>query len=532
MTFIVAQANSQHIPLADESVQCVVTSPPYFALRDYGVDGQLGLEPTPEAYVANLVAVFREVRRVLRPDGVVWLNLGSSYASATSRQSQSRPALHEPAYGSDGREPSDYQETDPACHRCDGERPGDYPNHPNRSSHNGQAQHEAAVLLCTTGRDSGHPGSAAASLGVSVLGVPASTIRLSSRQPQGASCPEATASVCQPSPRTCVGDAPQCVGRAGSKRDKSSQCETLADHRLDTGLSSEAPSTSDGSTRDSITTLFRDVHFKPKDLVPIPWMVAMALQQDGWYLRSDCIWAKPNCMPSSVKDRPTSSHEYVFLLTKSARYYWDGEAVKEPSVYPNDNRKARSKTTLKRMPTDTMAGVRPGSATYPTRNRRTVWSIATEPYEGSHFAVMPTKLVEPCILAGTSERGCCPVCGAPWERVVEKGDNRHWTERRGERDKWALGSHPGGRNDGGGSFIGSDLTTIGWRPTCDHDAEPVPCTVLDPFAGSGTVGVVALRHGRRFVGLDLSRAYCEMARRRIVGDMPILHGMVGATCKV
>ena len=164
------------------------------------------------------------------------------------------------------------------------------------------------------------------------------------------------------------------------------------------------------------------------------------------------------------------------------------------------------------------------------RNRRTVWSIATEPWPGAHFAVMPTKLVEPCILAGTSERGCCPVCGAPWKRVVERtvppdygrGTNPKMVGRNlGTQQRNASGPP-------GNGFGVCPVTTIGWRPTCDHDAEPVPCTVLDPFAGSGTVGVVALRHGRRFVGLDLSRAYCEMARRRIVGDMPILHGMVAS----
>lgn len=293
--------------LPDESAHCCVTSPPYYGLRDYGtadweggdpgcdhapggasrvgrttlqggksaaghqqegyrgacgkcgavrVDQQIGLEETPEQYVAALVAVFREVRRVLRADGTLWLNLGDSYAGS-------------------GR--------------------GNNPN-----------------------------------------------------------------------------------GKQGTNK---------------------------GTQFDPDNSGFVPVGLKPKDLIGIPWRVAFALQADGWWLRQDIIWSKPNPMPESVTDRCTKAHEYVFLLSKSARYYYDAAAVAEASVDPEDDRKARSNVDQKRMFTDSVAGIRPGSATYPTRNRRSVWTITTKPYRGAHYATMPPDLAKLCILAG------CPAGG-------------------------------------------------------------------------------------------------------------------------
>ncbi len=249
--------------LPDQSVQTIVTSPPYYGLRDYGVSGQIGLEPTPDEYVAKLVSVFRECRRVLRDDGTLWLNLGDSYTG-----------------GGAGRNDGD--------HRADG-RPG------------GMSYKATGVT--------------------NLRGIP------------------------------------------------------------------------DG--------------LKPKDLIGIPWRVAFALQADGWYLRSDIIWHKPNPMPESVKDRPTKAHEYIFLLAKSRRYYYDSEAVKEKANYPNDNRKSRAKENHKSMPNGKRNGLRPGTYTYDMtmRNRRSVWTVATQPYKEAHFATYPAKLIEPCILAG------CPVGG-------------------------------------------------------------------------------------------------------------------------
>ena len=351
--------------LPDCSVHCCVTSPPYWGLRDYGVEGQFGMERTPEEYVAKMTAVFHEVWRVLRDDGTLWLNLGDSYFSDTK--------------GSGG--PSAKQDS-------------------NAGSRYGNRHFERTNGL------------------------------------------------------------------------------------------------------------------KPKDLIGIPWRVAFALQADGWYLRQDIIWSKPNPMPESVRDRCTKAHEYVFLLSKSSRYYYDAEAVKEESVYPDDNRKERQKPEdYAAMMGDSgqlRAVINPSNArTYPYRNRRSVWTITPKPYRGAHFAVMPPDLAELCILAGTSKRGCCPACGKPWERVVDKANPK------GRRDR-------GGPNDGprdAGIWSGlagtREYTTVGWQPGCKCSAGlPVPCTVLDPFGGSGTTGYIASRNGCRAVMIELNPKYAKLAHDR------------------
>jgi len=249
--------------LPDQSVHCCVTSPPYWGLRDYGNDGQLGLEATPEEYVANMVAVFREVRRVLRDDGTLWLNLGDSYASDTK--------------GSGGAGKSTLG--------------------PNRDLQNIQFQKMNPVAL---------------------------------------------------------------------------------DHGL-----------------------------KPKDLVGIPWRVAFALQADGWYLRSDIIWAKPNPMPESVRDRPTKAHEYIFLLSKSAKYFYDSEAVAEPFADERMGCPGSPSPKAGKIPGQAphTIGTKAWESSAPGRNRRTIWTIATKPYPEAHFAVFPPELPEVCIKAGCPEDG-------------------------------------------------------------------------------------------------------------------------------
>ena len=408
-----------------ESVHCVVTSPPYWGLRDYGTatwiggdetcdhkpphgssssgleggnatqesakfykgdcckcgatrqDDQLGLESTPEAYVESMVAVFREVRRVLRSDGTAWLNLGDSYAAQRGGTTMVAETI---GGGTGGFMP-------------DGSRV-------NRDRHDGYIPSRNASAI---------------------------------------------------------------------------------------GL-------------------------KHKDLIGIPWRVAFALQADGWYLRSDIIWHKPNPMPESVTDRPTKSHEYMFLLSKSPRYYFDADAVREAHV------KGAAGSTF----TNGKTGINGLGRVSPAerednpagRNIRSVWTIATQPYPGAHFATFPQALVEPCIKAGTSERGVCPECGAPWERVVE------WTLAAVKSPESAYG-HGAGRNDGGrAGLVGAGATTTGWRTTCAHDAAPVPAVVLDPFAGSGTTGLVAQRFSRRAVLIDLNSDYLDqlMARNR---DIPL-----------
>lgn len=272
--------------LEDNSVDCCVTSPPYYGLRDYGVNGQIGLEETPEAYIERLVTVFREVRRVLKDDGTLWVNIGDSYAVRS-------------------------------------------------------------------------------------------------------------------------GGAP-------------------------TG-------------------------YKPKDLIGIPWMLAFVLRADGWYLRSDIIWHKPNCMPESVKDRPTKCYEHIFLLAKSQRYYYDNDAVLVPAHY-DGRRETLNKGSSKYAET-VVPGNRPQSQHItgepherwrfkdgkPIKNRRDIWSVSTRPFKGAHFATFPEKLIEPCILAGC---------------------------------------RPGG-------------------------------IVLDPFFGSGTTGKVAMDNGRAFIGIDINPEYAKIAIQRI-----------------
>ncbi len=417
-----------------ESVHCVVTSPPYWGLRSYGVDGAYGLEPTLEEYIERMVEVFREVRRVLRQDGTCWLNLGDAYASNPSN------------------------------------------------------------------------------------------------------------------------------GRGGGST-----------------LNGGVPHLS-GANRDG-------AGLKPKDLIGLPWRVAFALQANGWWLRSDIVWHKPNPMPESVRDRPTRAHEYVFLLAKSGSpiywthrdgygsrvqpapdydedgvnlwrghsYCYDGDALRTPGQehMGQAGTFSRSGAVSKHViPGQTVAEHRLRDDRVPAgANKRTVWSIATQPYKGSHFATFPEALCEPPILAGTSELGVCGDCGAPWARVVEqaylspliKGDHIP------EPDTWKGSKSRPRQRAGNGTFIprtdedrrqptvhgargtikrmgdGAVVNTLGWQPTCDHDSEPVPATVLDPFCGSGTTGVVALRHGRSFIGIELNPEYVEMARARIIADAPLLN---------
>ena len=289
--------------LPAESVQTCITSPPYFGLRDYGCDGQIGLESTPDAFVSSLVDVFAEVHRVLKSDGTLWLNLGDSYNGASS----------------------------------------------NRTGQNGYND-----------------------------------------------------------------------GR------------TNRDKRFSTG---------------GIDGL------KSKDLIGIPWRVAFALQQYGWYLRQDIIWHKPNPMPESVTDRCTKAHEYIFLLSKSDRYFYDNEAIKEP-VSDTSLKRAEYGWNCDRPSTKnaSMGGTGIHTEKMGTRfvnpsgrNKRSVWTVCTKPYKGAHFAVYPTELIRPCILAG---------------------------------------SRPGD-------------------------------TVLDPFNGSGTTGFVSMEERRKYIGIDINDEYLAIADARI-----------------
>jgi DNA modification methylase len=381
--------------LEANSIQCVVTSPPYWGLRDYGCAGQLGLEKTPEEYVANLVRVFQEVKRVLRDDGTLWLNLGDSY--------------------------------------------------------NGSQKGSGGTGIMSAKQNSN----------------------------KGANY--------------AVGGQPLKMNIEG---------------------------------------------LKPKDLIGIPWRVAFALQADGWWLRQDIIWAKPNPMPESVTDRCTKSHEYIFLLTKSARYFYDAEAIKEPQA---DCTTERYKSGWNGVDDDGSNGARTGSAYKKMkagmtmgeamggngmRNKRSVWTITTKPFKGAHFATFPPEIPEICIKAGTSEKGCCPECGSPWERVIEKKkiprDELPKDDPRYRPNRYHDNKYANEIRNGYECGMYSESITIGWRPTCTHNLDPIPCTVLDPFAGAGTTGMIAEKLDRKFIGIELNPEYAKMGERRIeAAELPL-----------
>lgn len=250
---------------------------------------------------------------------------------------------------------------------------------------------------------------------------------------------------------------------------------------------------------------------KPKDLCGIPWRVAFALQADGWYLRSDVIWAKPNPMPESVTDRCTKAHEYIFQLAKRERYYYDVEAVKEEASQPHGEPMLtgqRKAAILGHTDSTSKLGTNNGE---PTRNPRSVWHISTQSYAEAHFATFPEAIPERCIKAGTSERGCCPECGAPWVRVTTK-DRR--ATRPGTGSKVTGDTMTDGNRDPERHV--TETRTVGWRQGCDcPEHAPVPCTVLDQFNGSGTTGAVACQLGRHYIGCELNPAYIALAERRI-----------------
>lgn len=401
--------------LPDESVQLVVTSPPYYALRDYGGGKEeVGQEDTPDAFVARLVAVFRKVRRVLRKDGVLFLNLGDSYTASSTYNTAN--SLH---------------------------------------THAGWKQDAAK--------------------------------------------------------RPNVGIPP--------------------------GM-------------------------KPKNLLGIPWRVALALQADGWYLRQDLIWAKTACMPESVTDRFTKSHEYIFLLSKSERYFFDHVAVREPVAASTRARLAQNVAAQKgseRVPgktNGTMKAVGDGE----TRNRRSVWSIklrglgnrrnrrsvlfiSPKGFKGAHFAVYPPEIPEIAIKAGTSAHGACTTCGAPWKRLTGRpckacgafiptqgkacgscGHVNDWKAERGvsaalAAEDW---SKPGratprklGASGKQGAVPAQEQMDQGWAPTCRCGTSTVrPCVVLDPFGGSGTTSLVAERLGRDSLYIDINPDYLALAIER------------------
>ena len=280
------------------------------------------------------------------------------------------------------------------------------------------------------------------------------------------------------------------------------------------------------NARPAFHQAFDRLGLKPKDMVGIPWMVACALRADGWWLRSDIIWAKPNPMPESVTDRPTKSHEYLFLFALSDRYFYDAEAIKEIAVGEspgNTTHKGQTAFESGDVHMRTKSGLA-SMVAFARHNKRSVWTIAVEAFPEAHFAVFPTKLVEPCILAGTSEHGCCAACGAPWTRIVKR--DVAFESGSGRSGNIPEGKYAGSAQAESGEYdirLGPVVTTstIGWQPACSCSAPAAPCTVLDPFNGAGTTGLVALRLGRNYVGIELNPDYVAMSEKRVREDAPL-----------
>ena len=260
--------------------------------------------------------------------------------------------------------------------------------------------------------------------------------------------------------------------------------------------------------------------FKPKDLMLVPHRVAIALQEWGWWVRSDIVWHKPNPMPESVTDRPTKSHEYIFLLTKNKNYYYDADAIREQAanegLVVSLGEKSMSKGQSKGANVKPSGNALKETFTVPAgRNKRTVWTIITKPYKGAHFATFPPEIPETCIKAGTSEKGVCPVCGNQWERVTEKETTFEGGSGKAGRSPEDINGKWGDDRYGKNILLGpvTHITT-GWKPTCEHNEEPVPATVLDNFGGSGTTSMVANQLGRHGISLDLSWEYLQLAKER------------------
>lgn len=261
---------------------------------------------------------------------------------------------------------------------------------------------------------------------------------------------------------------------------------------------------------------YNDFGLKRKDLVGIPWRVALALQSDGWYLRTDIIWHKTNAMPSSVTDRPTRDHEYIFLLTKSPDYYYNAAAIREPSA-PSSMARAKysggkpSPKQVSGVENGIYAGLSSTDKAYGAgRNKRTVWSVATRPLRDGHFAAYPPDLIEPCILAGCPPH-VCSQCGAPHTPIVEREPMEIRRTARGEK----MGEY--GRTQASGTMLKPATSRlIGYEPSCDCGASSSPGIVIDPFIGSGTTAIVAQQHGRDYIGCDLNSEYVELGRNRII----------------
>ena len=452
-------ADAREIPLPDGSVHCVVTSPPYWGMRDYGLgqwdggdaecehaqrlqetttgtlDGGvgssdhrfegwssgicgrcgavqesvgIGAETTLGEHIQNLVAVFREIRRVLRDDGTAWLNYGDIYV------------------------------------RQGGEQGGG----------NRELLHLEGIQkrMCKIPKGLGL-------VPKNIIGMPGEIAR-ALRMPYL-----------------------RCLG-----------CDQV-DHETAWGYWPDRTPICPGCWKSE----------------------GQIVETPGWIVRSPIVWHKLNSMPESATDRPTSAYEMIFMLTKQGRYFYDGEPLRTPYSEASVNDKRDNKNGQRRQRDFTGAvdngGTNLGGNRRGGANARNVWAFATQPRPDAHFATFPDELPRRCILAGTSERGICPECGAPWVRQVKQ------TGHVNKREPAHALNHSFTKTDSTG-WQPTSVATDSWRPTCDHDADTEPATVLDPFVGSGTTAAVAQALGRRGVGLDLNLEYLDIAAKRI-GRVPL-----------
>ena len=525
--------------------------------------GAYGLEPTPEMYIQHTIEIFEEVKRVLRSDGVCFVNIGDSYfaSGGAHKPEHANPGLsksasrggvpHDKQSGKRGKELPDLKAGDSSsenpCDECVKIRllrnsgKSDYPSQvsepsiveSNHSHKVSQPDHQGSLRSASQGDHNGGETSGLYSSPDSVDGQPlvsqVSTNPESSEQLQGEclpkddwfSSPDVLASLslvfqgcghrkaCPFFVQTFAGVSQESLVEAGSKVGIALTDDALASHIQ--GKVSDSPS------YPYYTTL---PHLKAKDMCLIPQRLMIAFQDAGWWVRSDIIWSKPNPMPESVTDRPTNSHEYILLLTKSAKYYWDADAVRETnkpesieryryslagsytpgSAYPNEKREEPQNWNLN--PTG--------------RNIRSVWEFPTQPYPEAHFAVFPEKLPELCIKAATPEVGCCSKCGNPWARVTELTEEyksildktERWSQTGDEAIRRQRKDHP--------SNVPVKNKTLGWQPTCKcKDADKVPSIALDPFAGAGTTLWVAKKLNRQAVGYEISEEYCQLTIERL-----------------
>jgi DNA modification methylase len=517
--------------LPDASVQCCITSPPYFGLRDYGVGGQMGLEASPEAYVDAMVGVFREVRRVLRDDGTLWLNLGDSYASSTkgSGGKTTKQVRNAGAFFDEPRKFShDVKDKDLLGVPWRVAFTLQQPYYTGAIKNESDRVWMAAMLDaegCITASEYETGGRLKTNI---YLGITNSSVPIIDKCER--LFPQEVQHVYEKD-----GTVNKTVYRWDVER---MEQKSLFLRELYPYLVAKRKQAILGYT---FTEMQKGLVSKKKGYVPEQqeqrtWLVkAMSrlnqgedvdlpdwvieppsLFEPGFYLRQDIIWAKPNPMPESVKDRCTKAHEYVFLLAKAKRYYYDAEAIKEPAVEAGKSslRKDTGKA-FREVHADHGDGMRtrPVGRTCGNpdmRNKRSVWTVVPKPFKGAHFAVMPEALVEPCLLAGTPTR-CCSACGAGYVRQV----TRPRVATRPGTDTKTAGTTAAEHGNRDPERHVTTTETTGFKPGCKCDAAAAQAVVLDPFAGAGTVGVVAKRHGREFVGVELNPEYAKIARERI-----------------